>query len=105
MVKGGLLRDDTEWAKAGIKPGQKLMMMGTADVVPTAPTGNQACPAAGACIILTLKLSRPECTSGNIFGSLQQDLWDYQLNTNSLSHPSSRSNSSNRQDSMLAKLI
>lgn len=43
MVKGGLLRDDTEWAKAGIKPGQKLMMMGTADVVPTAPTGNQAC--------------------------------------------------------------
>mmetsp|Transcript_13021 Transcript_13021/g.39438 ORF Transcript_13021/g.39438 Transcript_13021/m.39438 type:complete len:533 (-) Transcript_13021:267-1865(-) len=41
MVKGGLLKDDTEWAKAGIKPGQKLMMMGTADVVPTAPTGNQ----------------------------------------------------------------
>ena len=43
MVKGGLLRDDQEWAKAGIKSGQKLMMMGTADVVPIAPTGNQAC--------------------------------------------------------------
>ena len=44
MVKGGLLKDDSEWAKAGIKPGQKLMMMGTADAVPTAPTGKQARP-------------------------------------------------------------
>ena len=37
MVKGGMLKDDQEWAKAGIKPGAKLMMMGTADAVPQAP--------------------------------------------------------------------
>lgn len=37
MVKGGLLKDDTSWAKAGIKSGQRLMMMGSADIVPVAP--------------------------------------------------------------------
>lgn len=42
MVKGGMLRDDQEWGKAGIKPGAKLMMMGTADAVPQAPTAQQA---------------------------------------------------------------
>lgn len=41
MVKGGMLKDDQEWAKAGIKPGAKLMMMGTADAVPQAPTAQQ----------------------------------------------------------------
>jgi ubiquitin carboxyl-terminal hydrolase 14 len=41
MVKGGMLKDDQEWAKAGIKPGAKLMMMGTADAVPQAPTAHQ----------------------------------------------------------------
>lgn len=41
MVKGGLLKDDTEWAKAGIKNGQRLMMMGTADTVPVAPEKTQ----------------------------------------------------------------
>ena len=30
MVKGGMLKDDADWAKLGIKPGQKLMMMGSA---------------------------------------------------------------------------
>ncbi|XP_078428157.1 ubiquitin carboxyl-terminal hydrolase 6-like isoform X2 [Wolffia australiana] len=33
MVKGGLLKDDAEWSTVGVKQGQKLMMMGTADVV------------------------------------------------------------------------
>eukprot|EP00193_Tetraselmis_chui_P007561 CAMPEP_0177763400 /NCGR_PEP_ID=MMETSP0491_2-20121128/6851_1 /TAXON_ID=63592 /ORGANISM="Tetraselmis chuii, Strain PLY429" /LENGTH=464 /DNA_ID=CAMNT_0019279505 /DNA_START=80 /DNA_END=1474 /DNA_ORIENTATION=+ len=37
MVKGGLLKDDGDWAKLGLKEGQKLMMMGTADAVPEAP--------------------------------------------------------------------
>lgn len=41
MVKGGMLKDDQEWAKAGIKPGAKLMMMGTADAVPQAPAAQQ----------------------------------------------------------------
>lgn len=30
MVKGGMLKDDSDWATLSIKPGQKLMMMGTA---------------------------------------------------------------------------
>jgi ubiquitin carboxyl-terminal hydrolase 14 len=34
MVKGGLLKDD-EWGKAVPKAGQTLMMMGTADAIPT----------------------------------------------------------------------
>jgi ubiquitin carboxyl-terminal hydrolase 14 len=38
MVKGGMLKDDADWGKLGIKMGQKLMMMGTADAVPVAPT-------------------------------------------------------------------
>ncbi|XP_073052789.1 ubiquitin carboxyl-terminal hydrolase 6 [Primulina eburnea] len=37
MVKGGLLKDDADWAKVGVKEGQKLMMMGTADEVVKAP--------------------------------------------------------------------
>eukprot|EP00897_Mesotaenium_endlicherianum_P007692 jgi/Mesen1/6951/ME000360S06216 len=37
LVKGGVLQDDGDWAKYAIKEGQRLMMMGTADVVPTAP--------------------------------------------------------------------
>lgn len=38
-VKGGLLRDDGDWAAAGVTDGKKLMMMGTADAVPVAPAG------------------------------------------------------------------
>eukprot|EP00873_Tetraselmis_striata_P024754 jgi/Tetstr1/445018/TSEL_032826.t1 len=37
MVKGGLLKDDGDWAKVGLKEGQKLMMMGTAGAVVEAP--------------------------------------------------------------------
>ncbi|KAF9614059.1 hypothetical protein IFM89_014859 [Coptis chinensis] len=37
MVKGGLLKDDADWAKLGVKEGQKLMMMGTADEIVKAP--------------------------------------------------------------------
>eukprot|EP00850_Spirogloea_muscicola_P007054 SM000034S12808 [mRNA] locus=s34:843081:848940:- [translate_table: standard] len=37
MVKGGLLQDDAEWSKVAIKEGQKLMMMGTADALPSQP--------------------------------------------------------------------
>ncbi|XAR67647.1 Ubiquitinyl hydrolase 1 [Bertholletia excelsa] len=37
MVKGGLLKDDDDWSKLGVKEGQKLMMMGTADEVVKAP--------------------------------------------------------------------
>ena len=33
MIKGGTLKDDTDWAKVDLKEGQKLMMMGTADKV------------------------------------------------------------------------
>ncbi|KAL4458951.1 hypothetical protein ABPG75_013816 [Micractinium tetrahymenae] len=40
-VKGGLLKDDAEWAKLGLKAGQKLSMMGTADKVPEAPVQQQ----------------------------------------------------------------
>lgn len=36
-LKGGLLKDDAEWAVVGLKEGQKLTMMGTADKVPEAP--------------------------------------------------------------------
>ena len=45
-VKGGMLKDDADWHKLGIKPGAKLMMMGTADKVPEAPTTAQgeSCP-------------------------------------------------------------
>eukprot|EP00899_Mesostigma_viride_P009296 jgi/Mesvir1/18368/Mv14256-RA.2 len=38
MVKGGLMQDDGDWGKMGIKEGQKLMMMGTADELPPEPT-------------------------------------------------------------------
>nr|VDD01059.1 unnamed protein product [Brassica oleracea] len=37
MVKGGLLKDDADWSSIGVKDGQKLMMMGTADEVVKAP--------------------------------------------------------------------
>ncbi|KAI5665480.1 hypothetical protein M9H77_15333 [Catharanthus roseus] len=37
MVKGGLLKDDADWSKIGVKQGQRLMMMGTADEVVKAP--------------------------------------------------------------------
>ncbi|KAK1289465.1 Ubiquitin carboxyl-terminal hydrolase 6 [Acorus calamus] len=37
MVKGGLLKDDADWATLGVKEGQKLMMMGTADEIVKAP--------------------------------------------------------------------
>ncbi|OMO66356.1 Ubiquitin [Corchorus olitorius] len=37
MVKGGLLKDDADWSTVGVKQGQKLMMMGTADEVVKAP--------------------------------------------------------------------
>lgn len=33
MIKGGFLKDDSDWAKVALKKGQKLMMMGTADKV------------------------------------------------------------------------
>ncbi|XP_035547455.1 ubiquitin carboxyl-terminal hydrolase 6-like [Juglans regia] len=37
MVKGGLLKDDGDWSTLGVKEGQKLMMMGTADEIIKAP--------------------------------------------------------------------
>ncbi|KAG8656451.1 ubiquitin carboxyl-terminal hydrolase 7-like isoform X2 [Manihot esculenta] len=37
MLKGGLLKDDADWATVGVKEGQKLMMMGTADEIVKAP--------------------------------------------------------------------
>ena len=40
-VKGGLLKDDAEWGKLGLKAGQKLSLLGTADKVPEAPAQQQ----------------------------------------------------------------
>ncbi|CAL5195592.1 unnamed protein product [Lathyrus oleraceus] len=37
MVKGGLLKDDADWERLGVKGGQKLMMMGTADEIVKTP--------------------------------------------------------------------
>ncbi|KAG6551766.1 hypothetical protein Mapa_006857 [Marchantia paleacea] len=37
MLKGELLKDDGDWGRLGVKDGQKLMMMGTADAIPDAP--------------------------------------------------------------------
>ncbi|KAH9664814.1 ubiquitin carboxyl-terminal hydrolase 6 [Citrus sinensis] len=37
MVKGGLLKDDSDWSMLGVKQGQRLMMMGTADEIVKAP--------------------------------------------------------------------
>ncbi|ERN15450.1 ubiquitin carboxyl-terminal hydrolase 6 [Amborella trichopoda] len=37
MVKGGLLKDDADWNAIGVKEGQRLMMMGTADEVVKTP--------------------------------------------------------------------
>ena len=36
-LKGGLLKDDAEWAGLGLKEGQKLTLMGSAGAVPEAP--------------------------------------------------------------------
>jgi len=36
-VKGGQLKDDAKWDTLGLKPGQKLMLMGTADVLAAPP--------------------------------------------------------------------
>ena len=32
-LKGGLLKDTANWQQVGLKPGQKLMLMGTAEKV------------------------------------------------------------------------
>ncbi|KAF9923294.1 Ubiquitin carboxyl-terminal hydrolase 14 [Linnemannia zychae] len=37
IVKGGMLKDDTDMSKLGLKAGQQLMMMGTAGELPKAP--------------------------------------------------------------------
>ncbi|KAH7871097.1 cysteine proteinase [Lentinula edodes] len=37
MVKGGILKDDSNWAKITPKPGQTLMVIGTAGELPKAP--------------------------------------------------------------------
>ncbi|XP_066308995.1 ubiquitin carboxyl-terminal hydrolase 6-like isoform X1 [Miscanthus floridulus] len=37
MVKGGILKDDADWSTLGVKDGQKLMMIGTADEIVKAP--------------------------------------------------------------------
>jgi len=37
MVKGGMLRDDGDWARTGLKDGAKVMMMGTAEKPIEAP--------------------------------------------------------------------
>ncbi|VAH76477.1 unnamed protein product [Triticum turgidum subsp. durum] len=37
MVKGGILKDETDWSTLGLKDGQKLMMIGTADEIVKAP--------------------------------------------------------------------
>ena len=31
LVKGGVLKDDADWDSVGLRDGQKVMMMGTAD--------------------------------------------------------------------------
>ncbi|KAI9227581.1 MAG: hypothetical protein DHS80DRAFT_31640 [Piptocephalis tieghemiana] len=38
MIKGGLLKDDTDLSKLNIKPGHAFMMMGTVGELPKAPT-------------------------------------------------------------------
>ncbi|KAK9908278.1 hypothetical protein WJX75_005397 [Coccomyxa subellipsoidea] len=38
MVKGGMLKDDADLSQLNLKPNQKLMMMGTAEKLPEAPT-------------------------------------------------------------------
>lgn len=37
MVKGGMLKDESSWSDTGVKSGQKLMLLGTADKLPEAP--------------------------------------------------------------------
>ncbi|KDD75798.1 ubiquitin carboxyl-terminal hydrolase [Helicosporidium sp. ATCC 50920] len=41
-LKGGLLKDDADWDKLGLREGQCLTLMGTADAVPEAPQHAQA---------------------------------------------------------------
>ena len=41
-VKGGLLKDDADWTKLGLKAGQKLMLMGSAEQVSTRTSVCQA---------------------------------------------------------------
>lgn len=38
MVKGGMLQDDADWSKTGLKDGARVMMMGTAEKPIQAPT-------------------------------------------------------------------
>lgn len=37
MIKGGLLKDDADMKQLGLKDGQRLMLMGTAEEIPEAP--------------------------------------------------------------------
>ena len=39
MVKGGMLKDNSDWTKVGVKMGQSLMMMGSAGPLPSAGNG------------------------------------------------------------------
>ena len=34
LVKGGMLKDESDWSKLKVKDGQRLMMMGTAGPLP-----------------------------------------------------------------------
>lgn len=36
-VKGGAVKDDADWTTLGIKPGQNLMLMGSAEKAPEPP--------------------------------------------------------------------
>ncbi|KAG0143794.1 hypothetical protein CROQUDRAFT_660768 [Cronartium quercuum f. sp. fusiforme G11] len=38
LVKGGQLKDDSDWAKLGIQPGHQFMVIGTAGELPKPPT-------------------------------------------------------------------
>ncbi|KAH9821002.1 ubiquitin C-terminal hydrolase [Melampsora americana] len=38
LVKGGQLKDDSDWSKLGVKPGHQFMVIGTAGELPKAPT-------------------------------------------------------------------
>ena len=80
-VKGGLLKDDADLAQLGLKPGQKLTMMGTADKVPEAPAAAQTFmedlpeeeqdtsgEGAGWLGHVALWLKRPDCRGGRSWG-------------------------------------
>ncbi|EGG01722.1 ubiquitin C-terminal hydrolase [Melampsora larici-populina 98AG31] len=38
LVKGGQLKDDSDWSKLGVKPGHQFMVIGTAGELPKAPS-------------------------------------------------------------------